>query len=415
MVSRILRLLKIVVLAAALVFAACGSLDGGPDVSPAVPPDASAAVPPDATVAVPSSGATQAPDNSAALPEDEAAVTAVSVGYGDAMIIQLSGQSFLVDTGAKKAGDKLLRALAARGVERLSGVFLTHPHSDHIGGLKALAQRYEIGMIYAPAIALDMGKTDKLAADVGVSLKRLSAVDKVAADSGAVFEVLGPLELNGENDNDNSLVLRLSAGGLTWLLTGDMQFAGETSLMRSGADLKADVLKVGNHGNPDATSDEFARAVSPSVAVISTSTEEDNDSANPRVISALRGADVYVTQDFSLGVLMTAKGGELEVADLEPPEADVSISLSIDKVSQTATLVSETDADLSGWFIWSEKGSELFVFPQGASIRAGVPLVVACRGGRGDYIWDDKKVWGDKADEAGVLYTSGGAEATRSN
>ena len=72
-------------------------------------------------------------------------------------------------------------------------------------------------------------------------------------------------------------------------------------------------------------------------------------------------------------------------------------------------------ADLSGWFIWSEKGSELFVFPQGASIRAGVPLVVACRGGRGDYIWDDKKVWGDKADEAGVLYTSGGAEAARSN
>jgi len=149
--------------------------------------------------------------------------------------------------------------------------------------------------------------------------------------------------------------------------------------------------------------------------VISTSTAEDDDSANPRIISALGGADVYVTQDYALGVLMTAKGGEQDVADLAPPEVDVPISISIDKTAQTVTLLSETDADLSGWFIWSVKGSELFVFPQGAAIRAGVPLVVACRGGSGDYIWDDKKVWSDKADEAGVLYTSGGAEAARSS
>ena len=296
-----LRLLKIVTLAIALVFAACGSLEGGPDVSPGAE----------------ASGAPQTPDNAAALPADEAAVTAVNVGYGDAVLIEVGGQSFLVDTGAKKAGDKLLRALAARGVKRLSGVFLTHPHADHIGGLKFLAQRYEIGMIYAPAIALDMAKTDKLAADAGVSLKRLSAGDKVTAASGAVFEVLGPLELNGEDDNDNSLVLRLNAGGLVWLLTGDMQFAEETSLMHTGAALKADVLKVGNHGNPDATSDEFGRAVSPSAAVISTSTAEDDDSANPRVIRALGGAELYVTQDYALGVLMTAKGGEQDVADLE--------------------------------------------------------------------------------------------------
>lgn len=393
------RLLMIVILAAALALAACGSPGGGPDVSPTVS----------------ASGAPQTPDAAAVLPADDAAVTAVNVGSGDAILVQLGGQSFLVDTGPKKAGAQLLRALAARGVKRLDGVFLTHPHSDHIGGMKTVAQRYEIGMLYAPAFALDMQKTNKLAADLGLSLQRLSAGDKVTADSGAVFEVLGPLMLNGDDDNDNSLVLRLNAGGLTWLLTGDMQFAEETSLMRSGTGLKADVLKVGNHGNPDATSEEFGRAVSPSAAVISTSTLEDDDSANPRVKSALGGADVYITQDYTLGVLLTAQDGRLEAADLVPQEAGVSMSMSVDKAAQTVTLVSETDVDLSGWFIWSQKGSELFVFPQGAAIRAGVPLVVACRGGTGDYIWDDKKVWSDKADEAGMLYTSGGAEAARSD
>ncbi|NLT97339.1 MAG: hypothetical protein GXW96_04155, partial [Christensenellaceae bacterium] len=70
MVCRKLRLLKIMVVVAARVFAACGSLDGGPDVSPAVPSDASPAVPPSETA--------QTPDVSAAPPVDEAAVTAVN-------------------------------------------------------------------------------------------------------------------------------------------------------------------------------------------------------------------------------------------------------------------------------------------------------------------------------------------------
>jgi hypothetical protein len=225
---------------------------------------------------------------------------------------------------------------------------------------------------------------------------------------------LGPLTLNKDDDNDNSLVLRLKAGGLTWLLTGDMQFAEESSLMQAGVDFKADILKVGNHGNPDATSDSFAGAVSPSAAIISTSTEEDNDSANPRVVSALNGADIYVTQDYTLGAVLTARDGLLTAADLVPQSVEASVSISIDAAAQTATLSSDADIDLSGWFIWSEKGSELFVFPQGAAIKAGTPLIVACRGGTGHYIWDDKKVWSDKADEAGVLYTGSGALVARS-
>ena len=404
------RLLATVVLIAMLTLSACGAPGSGQSTQTPTPASAKPQTSATGTDA-PASSAQETPDAPTA---DSAAVTAVNVGYGDAILVQLGNQSFLIDTGQKKSGAQLLCALAAQGVNRLDGVFLTHPHSDHIGGLKTVAQRYEIGMLYAPGIALDMDKTDKLAADLGLSLQRLTAGDIVTADTGAVLEVLGPLSLNEADDNDNSLVLRLEAGGLTWLLTGDMQFAEETSLLQAGADLKADVLKVGNHGNPDATSEEFGRAVSPLAAVISTSTGEDSDSANPRVVSALGGADIYVTQDYTLGVALSGQGGVLAATDLVPPTADASVSISIDAAAQTATLLSDADADLSGWFIWSEKGSELFVFPQGAAIRAGTPLVVACRGGTGDYIWDDKKVWSDKTDEAGVLYTSGGAEAARS-
>ena len=344
----------------------------------------------------------------------EIAVTVINVGRADAILVQLGEENYLIDTGEKKSGLALLKALALRGVNSLDAMFLTHTHSDHIGGVATASQRYDVDMVYAASITQDKEKIDKLADKQGLSLTRLSAGDTVETESGAVFEVLGPLKYNADDDNDNSLVLRLRAGGLTWLFTGDMQFAEEQSLMNAGVDFKADVLKVGNHGNPDATSEAFGKAVSPGTAVISTNTEEDADSANARVLAALGGADIYVTQDFEAGVLLTAKDGKLTVDNPKPQAETVSVSMDIDTDAQTVTLTGDQDTDISGWLIWSEKGGELFTFPHGAALKAGKPLTVVCRGeGAGDFVWDDKKVWSDKGGEAGVLLTSSGALAAR--
>ena len=111
-------------------------------------------------------------------------------------------------------------------------------------------------------------------------------------------------------------MLQITYGGKTFLFTGDMQVSEEQALIASGVSLKADVLKVGNHGNPDATGDDFAALVSPSVAVIPTDTTENADSANPRVFAALPGADIYVTQDFPIGILLTLDAaGNIVVSD----------------------------------------------------------------------------------------------------
>ncbi len=413
-----IRLFIALILALLLAFAGCAENNGQASPTETAAPtqtDKTEAPMPEQTepneptVNVPTAQPSEAPGDA-----PEIAVTAINVGYGDAILVQLGEQNYLIDTGDKKAGLSLLRALAALGVQRLDGVFLTHIHSDHVGGFATAASRYEIGAVYAASITQDKGKVDKLAEKAGLPVTRLSAGDTVATDSGAVFEVLGPIAFNADDDNDNSLVLRLRAGGLTWLFTGDMQFDEENSLMNAGVDLKADVLKVGNHGNPDATSDAFGKAALPLAAVISTSTAEDNDSANPRVLAALRNADIYVTQNFTLGVKLAARDGELTVTDVAADAAEASINLDIDTHAQTATLSADTDVDLSGWMIWSEKGGELFVFPQGVTLKAGVPLTVVSRGaGAGDFVWDEKKVWSDKAGEAGVLVSSSGAMVAR--
>ena len=74
--------------------------------------------------------------------------------------------------------------------------------------------------------------------------------------------------------------------------------------------MSADVLKVGNHGNPDATSEQFAKAVNPEIAVITTDTSVDTDSANERVKKLF--SKVLLTQDYKFGIKITVdKDGNL--------------------------------------------------------------------------------------------------------
>lgn len=346
----------------------------------------------------------------------------INVGYGDATLIQIDGLSYLIDTGEKSSVPALYGALAICGVEQLEAVFLTHTHSDHIGGMKKLTQKYGAGTLYSAEISenKDNGenKIDNLAVELSLNQVKLTAGDTVELASGIYFDVLGPLEYNSDDDNDNSLVLRLSVNGVTFLFAGDMQFAEEATLLAAGADLSADVLKVGNHGNPDATSAEFASAVSPEIAVISTGTAEDTDSANENVISLLGSAQVLVTEDYTCGILLTVSGdGEIEISEPQPEQSGVEVEISeIDKDAQTITLVNNgDDADISGHFIFSKKGSEVFVFPEGTVIEAGQTLTIACTGGDGDLIWDDERVWSTKKEDAGVLYDEYGNELSRAS
>jgi competence protein ComEC len=353
--------------------------------------------------------------------QHDVSVMFTNVGYGDATLVQIDGNSYLIDTGSKASVPQLLGALAMCGVEKLEAVFLTHTHSDHIGGMEALASQYAIGTLYSAEISEDKkngeNKIDLLAAELSLNHIKLMAGDTINLSADAFFDVLGPVVYNNEDDNDNSLVLRLGVNGRVFLFTGDMQFAEEGTLLAVGADVRADVLKVGNHGNPDATSPTFAAAVTPSIAVISTSTVDDADSANERVISLFDGARVLVTEDFTRGALLyVSASGEIEISNPQPPSpgADIEI-VEIDKNAQTITLINNgTELDISGYMIFSQKGSEIYVFPQGTVIKASQVLTIACTGGDGDLIWNEKKVWHVKKDDAGVLYDSFGNELSRS-
>lgn len=320
----------------------------------------------------------------AILSDDGVAILFVNVGKADAAILRFGDSAVLIDTGSASSAPQLIAGLNALGVAKIDAVFLTHSHSDHVGGLEALAANYTVPIVYSPYFSeTDKNGENKIVKRIdklGLPHAELRAGDSVPLAGGVSFSVLGPLERNEQDDNDNSLVLRFTYDGRTFLFVGDMQFAEEQTLIASGADLDSDVLKVGNHGNPDATGEDFAALVSPDIAVISTDTSEDADSANPRVYAALSPADIYITQDFPLGVLLTLDdSGDLAISsparDADP--LDVAVA-GIDVKDQTVTLVNNgsSPADLSGCVLFSVRSQAALRFPEGTTLGAGETLIV---------------------------------------
>ena len=250
--------------------------------------------------------------------EPEMSLLAINVRKADALLLRCGSSAYLIDTGIKKNAEALLDTLRKEGVTSLTGVILTHTHADHTGGLKALLKsEITVENIYTSkyyVLKKEDGKhpVEKAARKTDYEIHYLAAGDTLPLDGGKLT-VIGPLELNEDAENNNSLVILAEGGGGSILLTGDMEFPEEDSLLKAGLIPRADVLKIGNHGEGDATSIAFVTAVQPSLAVISTNTEDEPDTPDPRIIRMLDNMNipVLVTQDAGQGVLITLRNGEI--------------------------------------------------------------------------------------------------------
>jgi beta-lactamase superfamily II metal-dependent hydrolase len=80
-------------------------------------------------------------------------VSFIDVGQGDSILIQTSlGQSMLIDGGERNQGEKLVEYLQKQGIDQIDVMVGTHPHSDHIGGLIAVLENFQVEKIYLPKV-----------------------------------------------------------------------------------------------------------------------------------------------------------------------------------------------------------------------------------------------------------------------
>lgn len=248
------------------------------------------------------------------------------VGQGDSELIRLpGGENILIDAGTSSTEDELVGELRSLGAETLDLVVATHPHADHIGGMAAVIDAFDVRQVVMPRISESDTPTTKTyenllqsIADKGLTITPAEPGDELLSSGGAVLTVLAP---NGEDYgdlNNYSVVLRLTYGEDSFLFTGDAEEASEEEMLSLDWPLTATVLKCGHHGSETSTSPAFLDAVSPQYAVISCGV--DNDYGHPDAVTLEKleaaGAEVFRTDlqgtilastDGS-GVTMTALG-----------------------------------------------------------------------------------------------------------
>jgi competence protein ComEC len=215
-------------------------------------------------------------------------VTYLDVGQGNAALIQFPGKErMLIDGGGFSrdnfdVGRMVIAPFLFRSkILQIDYLVLTHPQSDHMNGLRFIASNFRPKEFWHNG---DKGRSRSFK-DLMKILNEKRTKKVTPADwkrsreiSGVQIELLHPLSERGETPlshrglglNDNSLVLKFSYEGKSFLFPGDLERAGEEVVIsNSGSLLKSDILLVPHHGGRSSSSKLFLERVRPSICVIS--------------------------------------------------------------------------------------------------------------------------------------------------
>lgn len=197
------------------------------------------------------------------------------VGQGDAALIIYGSSQILVDGGPDNQVLNCLGENLPFYDRKIEMVILTHPDADHLTGLIAVLERYEIGQLILNSVGKDSGVFKKFAQAVEVEKAPLffpQEGDRLTYGP-LVFDflwpenqgkVLGATALEKEV-NDTSLVFLLSFGEFDAFFPGDISAKVEQQLELTDIEL----LKVAHHGSKFSTSEEFLKQTQPELAIVS--------------------------------------------------------------------------------------------------------------------------------------------------
>lgn len=233
--------------------------------------------------------------------KEQMVLSFINIGKGDAFLIRVPGGGYYMwDTGKEEDYPIVDRFLELRKVEHLNGIFLSHGHKDHAGGLKLILEKYPADKIYLSGkddITYKRTEARQTAAEYQTEIVELQG-GEVLDLGGAKAYVWIPPEKDPENENNSSMVVRWTFQDTSFLMTGDMEKGEEKQFLESHWDCRSDVLKLGHHGEKDATSKALLKAVMPAYGIITGNEEENPDSMNSKVARRLKkyGVKAYYSE-----------------------------------------------------------------------------------------------------------------------
>lgn len=255
----------------------------------------------------------------------------IDIGQGDAILLAKDGTYALIDAGetmspsARESRSAIFAYLDSLGVKKLEFLLLTHQDYDHIGSAKDVLETYDVEVVYDNGVEHTSATYEKLLQYISDEKIRYTIIregDVITSPwNGVTIEILSPpqeLIMAGSSPdiNENSIVLNVTYGSVSFILTGDAGKKAEAYILSAGKTVDAEILKAGHHGSSTASTDAFLKAVSPNVIVMSLGA--GNEYGHPHIETLTRfvkytdhiyrtdlDGDVVVTTDGSVYSVVT--------------------------------------------------------------------------------------------------------------
>ena len=231
-------------------------------------------------------------ENYTLTPED-LIVTIFDVGHGDTIFVHHNDSDMLIDCGGYYPDLKIRDYVIRNNIKDLDYVIITHDHMDHTSALTDV---------------MTMTKVNKL-----ITNDDIKRNDKIQFGDIDIIVLNPPEKEYYSNENDNSIVLMMEYDGIKLLLEGDAEHVAERNMINSELDLDCDILKVAHHGSDTSTSEEFIKASTPSISIVSTQ-DDINTSFDDSVRKTLEdiGSRVYTTPEYG-DIVVTVNDGEYTI------------------------------------------------------------------------------------------------------
>lgn len=222
----------------------------------------------------------------------------LDVGQGDSIFIELpNNETMLIDAAESYQSENIINYLKNLNYQKIDYVIGTHPHTDHIGGLKDIINTFEIGKIYMPKVVSTTKTYESLLMtikDKNLKINTAKAGTSIIDTDALKVNILAPKNSTYTELNNYSVVTKITYGSTKFLFMGDAEKLSENEIKEN---VTADVIKIGHHGSNTSSSIDFIKKVNAKYGIISVGLNNKYNLPKEEIITNWEnsGTKIYLT------------------------------------------------------------------------------------------------------------------------
>ena len=257
----------------------------------------------------------------------------IDVGQGDSIFIELpDSRCMLIDAGEKEYGPTVVGYINKLGYSSIDILVITHPHTDHMGGMQHVIESLVIKKVYMPNATNSTKAFENMVKAIqeeGCPVVEAKAGVNILNEANLVIDILAPNSTGYESLNDYSAVVKLTYGQHRFLFTGDAETTSEKEIT---ADVSCDFVKVGHHGSTTSSGSSFVKATGAKYAIFQVGTGNDYGHPKEKIVERWKNAGATILRtDLDGNIVISTDGTNFHISS---SKGDVTVDNTQD-VGQT--------------------------------------------------------------------------------